>query len=73
MGERSKKQQMEIDVLLAQVVTPMNVLKEILRKDPIAKKKFEVLESVAMDILLYCSPDAKKRMEKYNEEMKGQD
>ncbi len=73
MGERSKKQQMEIDLLLAQVVEPMNKLKEIMRKDPISKKKFELLESVAMDLLLYCSPTAKKRVNEYNEMMKGQD
>lgn len=68
----SNKQQLEIDIELAKVVAPMNKLKEMLRKDVIAKKKFEMLESVAMDVLLYCSPKAKKRIEQYNEVMKGE-
>lgn len=73
MGERSKKQQMELNIEFAKMARCLDKIKEMMRKDPVAKKKFELLDNVASDALLYCCPDVQKGVDKYNEMMKGQD
>jgi len=67
----SKKKQEDLQDVMAMIVKPMGVAKEMLRKDVIAKKKFEMLEAVAMDILAYCVPEVKKGMQAFNEKQKA--
>jgi len=66
----SKKKQAELENHLLAAKAPMDAIKEIMRKDEVAKKKFEALENVMMDILVYCVPGIRKQVTQFNEAQK---